>query len=371
MKLRPYFLRMILSILVLIGTGILFASSLKTIFLSNPGLNALIIGLTFSGILFAFYQLYRLKNDGEVLENLKQGQWSFSSFQQAIYLEPIITIFQQKNADLDLSLAKRLGDSLADRLDNERVFPRYLIGLLVFLGLLGTFWGLSQTIASIAKLIQNMPSDGGASADFFTLLKENLQSPLIGMGTAFSSSLFGLGGSLLIGFLELQVGHAYGRFLNETDAYLTTCSHGNKEISTPSNAPLGFLKALLTHNIESVDKLTQAVEKTEKNEQQKTLALDKLIQSLSLISEQNKAQQNLMVKLAEGQIQLHTHLSSFASSNLDEENLKCLQNIDRLLAHSLQHQREGREEFLKKLKDEMRLIAHTMANVAEQQKAVG
>jgi hypothetical protein len=361
---------MSLSIITLVGTCIYFAHSLSVVFSSNPGLNTLIIGLTFAGILFAFYQLYRLQRDAEILENLKQGQWSFSSLQQAIFLEPIIAFFQKKNAELDPSLAKRLGDSLADRLENERVFPRYLIGLLVFLGLLGTFWGLSQTISSIAKLIQNMPSDGGASSHFFTLLKENLQSPLVGMGTAFSSSLFGLGGSLLIGFLELQVGHAYGRFLNETDAYLTNCSHGSKENSALPTPPLGFLKALLTHNIESVDKLLQVTEKSERNEEQKALILDKLLHSLSLIAEQNKTQQNLMVKLAEGQIQLHSHFSA-ASSNIDEETLKCLQNIDRLLNQSLQHQREAREEFLKKLKDELRLIAHTMANVADQQKLAG
>ena len=368
MRLRFYFLRMGFSILVLIGTGLFFAPSLKAIFFSNPGLNALIIGLTFAGILFAFYQLYRLKNDGKVLENLKQGQWSAPSLQQAVFLEPIISFFQQKNVELSPSLAKRLGDSLADRLESERIFPRYLIGLLVFLGLLGTFWGLSQTISSIAHLIQDMPSDGGNSAHFFTLLKENLQSPLVGMGTAFSSSLFGLGGSLLIGFLELQVGHAYSRFLNETDAYLTSCSHGNKDSSALSSAPLGFLKALLTQNIESVDKLIQVVENSEKNEQRKNLMLDKLIQSLTLIAEQNKTQQNLMVRLAEGQIQLQNQ-SLTVPSGFDGESLKYLQNIDRLLNHSLQHQREGREEFLKKLKDEMRLIAYTMANVGEQQKA--
>ncbi len=366
MKLQPYFLRMGLSILVLIGTCIYFFPSLQIIFLSNPGLNALIIGLTLSGILFAFYQLYRLKKDADVLENLKQGQWHLSFLQRAVLLEPLIAFFQKKNVELDPTLAKKLGDSLADRLENERVFPRYLIGLLVFLGLLGTFWGLSQTIASIAKLIQNMPSEGGDSAHFFTLLKENLQSPLAGMGTAFSSSLFGLGGSLLIGVLELQVGQAYNRFLNETDGYLTACSHENKASTALSTAPLGFLKGLLTHNIESVDKLIQVAEKAEKNEKQKTLVLDKLLHSLSLLAEQNKTQQNLMIKLAEGQIQLHTHLSAVPST-FDAETLKCLQNIDRLLNHSFQHQKDGREEFLKKLKDELRLIAHTMAGTMEQQ----
>lgn len=369
MKLQSYFIRMGLSMLTIIGVGVFFAPSLKAIFYSNPGLNALIISLSLGGVLFAFYQLFRLKKDGRALELLKQGQWNVSVLEQTIFLEPIITIIQKKNGEIPPSLAKRMGDSLADRLDNERVFPRYLIGLLVFLGLLGTFWGLSQTITSIAHLIQNMPSDGGSSANFFNLLKENLQSPLVGMGTAFSSSLFGLGGSLLIGFLELQVGQAYGRFLNETDTYLTTCSHGKNDSALPT-APLSFLKALLTHNIESLDKLIQVIEKSDKNESQKTVALDKLIQSLSFIAEQNKVQQNLMAKLAEGQISLQNQLSAVPSSS-DEENLKCLQNIDRLLAHSLQHQREGREEFLKQLKNEMRLIAHTMANVAEQEKLRG
>jgi hypothetical protein len=305
-----------------------------------------------------------------VLENLKHGQWSFSSFQRVIFLEPILDFFQQKNPSLDPSLAKRLGDSLADRLDNERVLPRYLIGVLVFLGLLGTFWGLSQTIASIAKLIQNMPSDGGSSVNFFNLLKENLQTPLVGMGTAFGSSLFGLGGSLLVGFLELQVGHAYNRFLNETDFFLITSIQEDRHGSASSAAPLGFLKALLTSNIESMEKLTQVVEKTEKTQQRKDLLLDKLIQSLSLIADQNKTQQNLMIKLAEGQIHFQNHLSTLPS-HLGEERLKCLQNIDRSLVNSLQHQREEREEFLKRVKEEMRLITRTIASVSEQQKLVG
>lgn len=370
MRVRSYFLRMAISMLIILGGGAFFAPSLTKIFFSNPELNTLIICLTLSGVLFAFYQLYRLRKDEHVLENLKQGQWDFSFLQQAIFLEPLISLFSQQKTNLDSTLAKRVGDSLADRLETERVLPRYLIGLLVFLGLLGTFWGLSQTISSIAKLIQSMPSDGGASVNFFHLLKENLQSPLVGMGTAFSSSLFGLGGSLLVGLLELQVGHAYGRFLNEVDSFLLLCSQDKDESAGRSEAPLGFLKALLTHNIESVDKLIQVAERSEKNEQQKAKMLDKLIQSLSLIAEQNKAQQNLMIKLAEGQIQLRDHLSAFPS-NLDDESCKSLQNIERLLTHSLQLQREEREEFLKKLQDEMRLIARTIGHVSDPQKLAG
>lgn len=369
MKLRNYFLRMGLSLLLMVGIGIFFASSIGSIFFSNPKLNTLIISLTFGGVGYAFYQLFRLKNDAEMLEDLKQGQWSFSSLRPTIFLEPILSYVTQKKFSLNPSLAKGLADSLADRLDNERVLPRYLIGLLIFLGLLGTFWGLSQTITSIASMIQGMPSDAENPLNFFNLLKEKLQAPLQGMGTAFSSSLFGLGGSLFVGFLELQVGHAYGRFLNETDLYLTSCSHSNDKGSALTSAPSGFLQALLTRNVECVEQLTHCLEKSEKNERQTAVLLDKLTLSLSQMAEQNKSHQNLMIKLAEGQLHLQAHLSKLFSG-LDEESRSLLQNIDFTLGQSVQHQRDGREEFLKKLREEMRLIAKTIATLSEQQKLV-
>ncbi len=370
MKFQPYFLRMTLSLLVMGGLGGFFGSSLWSIFLSNPRLNAFIIALTFGGVIYAFYQLLRLKKDCEVLEDLNQGQWSFSSLPKAFFLESIVSFVSNKPTALDPSLGKGLADSLADRLDNERVFPRYLIGLLVFLGLLGTFWGLSQTITSIANLIQSMPSEASSTTNFFGLLKESLHSPLAGMGTAFSSSLFGLGGSLLVGFLELQVGHAYGRFLNETDLYLTTCLYNNNKKEPSSSAPLGFLQALLTQNVECVEQLTQVVEKSEKNDQKTGLLLDKLLHSLTLMVEQNKTHQSLMIKLAEGQIDLQKKLSMLPSG-YDGESVKHLQNIERALTHVLHHQKEDREEFSKKLKDEMRIIAKIIGCLGESQRLAG
>ncbi|MBS0271351.1 MAG: hypothetical protein JSR85_01740 [Proteobacteria bacterium] len=367
MKFQPYLLRMGLSLVALIGLGALFSSTLWSILLSNPRLNTFIIALTFCGVGYAFYQLLRLKGDCEVLEDLKQGQWSFSSLPQGFFLDTILSFLNDQKSTLDPSLCKALSDSLSDRLDNERVFPRYLIGLLVFLGLLGTFWGLSQTIASISNLIQNMPSDTSNSANFFTVLKESLHSPLSGMGTAFSSSLFGLGGSLLVGLLELQVGHAYGRFLNEADLYLTTCCHSKNKNASLSSAPLGFIQALLTRNVECVDKLTQVMEVSEKHNKQTTVLLDKLLSSLTLMIEQNKNHQNLMVKLAEGQINLQQKITSLPLDP-DEESRVCLQNIEKALVYSLQHQREDHEELLKRLQEEMRIIAKTIGSLGDPQR---
>ncbi len=355
MNLKSYFLRMTLSLTLMIGIGVFFAPSLGAIFLSNPRLNALIIALTVGGGAYAFYQLVRLKKDSEVLRDLKKGQWNLPSQGPTTFLEPILSFVSHKKPFQDPSLAKRLAESLADRLDNERVFPRYLIGLLVFLGLLGTFWGLSQTITSIAHLIQNMPSDAGNSSDFFALLKQNLQSPLGGMGTAFSSSLFGLGGSLLIGFLELQVGHAYARFLNEVDLYLTTSSHSAE--ATPTAAPLPYLQALLTRNVEGIDQLMQLMETSEKNERQTAVLLEKLVVSLSFLLDHNKTQQSLMTKF-------------LGNPGLDEESRRSLHNIELALSHTLQHQREGRDEFLRKLRDEMHLVARTIASASDPQRLV-
>jgi hypothetical protein len=355
MNLKPYFFRMSLSLFVIVSISFFFAGSLWTIFLSNPRLNTLIIGLTLGGIGYAFYQLFCLKRDAEVFFDVKQGQWSFSSHEKTFFLDPILSFISQKKVVLDHAFAKGLGNSLADKLENERVFPRYLIGLLVFLGLLGTFWGLSHTITSIASFIQNMPSDASTSTDFFSLLKQNLQNPLIGMGTAFSSSLFGLGGSLLIGFLELQVGHAYSRFLNEVDFYLTSKSQHSSTSSSSSSGSLAYLQALLTRNGEVVEALAQALEKSEKNEKQTTLLLDKLIVSLNFLVEHNKAHQNLMAKLVDNQ-------------GLTEEGHKHLENIELLLGHSLQQQQDSREEFLKRLREEMRLISRTLGALSDQQK---
>jgi hypothetical protein len=371
MNFQSYLLRMSVSLTALIGTCIFFGSSLQSIFLSNPRLNAFIITLAFCGVAYAFYQLFRLKRDVEVLEDLKHGQWSFSSTPHGFFLEPLLSFIIEKKSRLEPALCKGLSDSLADRLENERVFPRYLIGLLVFLGLLGTFWGLSQTITSIAHLIHSMPSDSSNSANFFSVLKESLHSPLAGMGTAFSSSLFGLGGSLLVGFLELQVGHAYGRFLNEADLYLTTCSYTNdKTAPLASSAPLGFLQALLTRNVECVEGLTHVMEVSEKQGRHTALLLDKLLHSLTLMVEQNKNQQTLMVKLAEGHIDLKQKIANLPLGP-DEESRACLQNIEKALVYSLQHQREDQEELLKRLKEEMRIIAQTIGSLGESNRLAG
>jgi hypothetical protein len=138
-------------------------------------------------------------------------------------LAPMANMLKDRTGHLSLATGamRSLLDSVASRLDEQRETTRYLVGLLVFLGLLGTFWGLLQTVSSVGATIGTLDTNAGESVMLFDQLKEGLAGPLKGMGTAFSCSMFGLAGSLILGFLDLQAGHAQGRFYNELEDWLS------------------------------------------------------------------------------------------------------------------------------------------------------
>ena len=160
---------------------------------------------------------------------------------------------------LSTAALRSILDSIATRLDEQRDITRYLTGLLVFLGLLGTFWGLLGTIGSINTVIQGLDAGTGQSADILNTLKESLSAPLIGMGTAFSASLFGLSGSLILGFLDLQAGRAQNRFYNELENWLssvTDVSHDFAPAAVERIAATGSTEELKTLS-EQLVKITQ------------------------------------------------------------------------------------------------------------------
>jgi predicted PurR-regulated permease PerM len=142
-------------------------------------------------------------------------------------------IGRRQEMALSTSSLRSILDSIATRLDESRDTSRYLIGLLVFLGLLGTFWGLLGTIGSINQVIQSLNPGSGGTEDVLSTLKTGLSAPLDGMGTAFSSSLFGLAGSLMLGFLDLQAGRAQNRFYTELENWLSTMTDLDSGVAMP------------------------------------------------------------------------------------------------------------------------------------------
>jgi len=197
---------------------------LRHSFLANPGLNALIIGVLVVGIVYAFRQVLRLYPEITWVNNFRISDPGITTDKTTpTLLAPMATMLKDRTGHLSLATGatRSLLDSVASRLDEQRETTRYLVGLLVFLGLLGTFWGLLQTVSSVGATIGALDTNGGESVMLFDQLKEGLSGPLKGMGTAFSCSMFGLAGSLILGFLDLQAGHAQGRFYNELEDWLS------------------------------------------------------------------------------------------------------------------------------------------------------
>jgi len=196
---------------------------LRKSFLANPGLNALIIGVLLVGIVYAFRQVLRLYPEINWVNNFRISDPGLSLEKSPVLLAPMATMLRDRTGHLSLATGamRSLLDSVASRLEEQRETTRYLVGLLIFLGLLGTFWGLLQTVSTVGATIGTLDTNAGDNVLLFDQLKEGLAGPLKGMGTAFSASMFGLSGSLILGFLDLQAGHAQGRFYNELEDWLS------------------------------------------------------------------------------------------------------------------------------------------------------
>ena len=191
--------------------------------LHNPGLNFLICFVLLAGVLYAFQQVLRLYPEIRWVNAFRIADPGLAISHRPVLLAPMATMLRDRTGSLSLSTTsmRSIMDSIGARLDEARDTGRYLVGLLVFLGLLGTFWGLLDTIQSVGAAISSLDPKGGDSVTAFDELKTGLAAPLRGMGTAFSSSLLGLGGSLVLGFLELQASHAHGRFYNQLEEWLS------------------------------------------------------------------------------------------------------------------------------------------------------
>jgi len=192
-------------------------------FMANPGLNGLIVAALIIGILLAFRQVIRLFPEVNWVNSFRLADPGLAVERPPVLLAPMAALLGDRMGPMAISSTMMRGilDSIATRLDEARDLSRYMTGLLIFLGLLGTFWGLIDTVSSVGRVIEGLKVGGDAGA-IFDSLKEGLAAPLSGMGISFSSSLFGLAGSLVLGFLDLQTSQAQNRFYTELEDWLST-----------------------------------------------------------------------------------------------------------------------------------------------------
>ncbi len=221
---RIFLVRMLVFLVLCALVMVVLYKQIMTAFFANPGLNALIGAVLLIGIILSFRQVIRLYPEVSWVNNFRIADPGLAIEQRPTLLAPMAAILGgERTGRMSISqqTMRHLLDSIATRLDEARDISRYMTGLLVFLGLLGTFWGLIETVGSVGKVIEGLKV-GGDSGALFDTLKEGLAAPLGGMGISFSSSLFGLAGSLILGFLDLQSSQAQNRFYTDLEDWLAS-----------------------------------------------------------------------------------------------------------------------------------------------------
>ncbi len=368
---QRFVIRMILFVIAVALLCVALLAPLQNAFAANVGLNGLIIGVLLLGIIYNFRQVLMLYPEVAWIENFRKSQPKLSESRPPKLLAPMATMLGERKDSLSLSTLsmRSLLDGIASRLDESRDLSRYTIGLLIFLGLLGTFWGLLETIGSIRDVIGGLTVTGGDMAAVFESLKTGLAAPLGGMGTAFSSSLFGLAGSLVLGFLDLQASQAQNRFYNDLEEWLsslTRLSSGALTAEGDQSVP-AYVQALLEQTAESLQNLQRTLARGEESNIASNNSLVKLTESLGSLGDQMRAEQNLLMKLTDNQHELRAILdrlvtvSTQSQGGIDEATQTHIRNLDVYVARMLEELAAGRDDLIQQVRSEIKLLARTIA----------
>ena len=357
------------TILFLIGVVIVCAvlfPKMQEAFATNPLLNGLIATVLLFGIIISMRQTYMLIPALDWLENFKKNEHPETTPEAPELLGAMATMMEeQKDRKMSLTTMSMstLLDGIASRMDEGREITRYIIGLLIFLGLLGTFWGLLTTIGSIGDTIDTLRVGSGDVGLMFEDLKEGLAAPLSGMGTAFSSSLFGLAGSVVLGFVDLQSGQAQGRFFNHLEDWLSgitkLSSAGNSNISLEASDPSvpAYVSALLEQSADSLDSLHKVISRSEENKSEITHAMTNLSSQLSGLVDHQAEMRSVMKQM----------VSVLAANKDDGSNSSAthLRNIDIQLKALTDETIKGQDKFASSLHSEIRLLARTLGAIVD------
>jgi protein-S-isoprenylcysteine O-methyltransferase Ste14 len=287
---RIFLVRMLVFLVLCALVMVVLYKQIIQAFFANPGLNALIGVVLLVGIILAFRQVIRLYPEVSWVNNFRIADPGLAIARHPTLLAPMAAILGgERTGRMTISqqTMRHLLDSIATRLDEARDISRYMTGLLVFLGLLGTFWGLIETVGSVGKVIDGLKVGGDAGALFETL-KGGLAAPLGGMGISFSSSLFGLAGSLILGFLDLQSSQAQNRFYTDLEDWLATTVR-----EYDSDAPAGDMQA-------AIDRLRGAMEEGGSN-RSTTAAMANLAEAIQGLVAHMRTEQQMIREWADGQ----------------------------------------------------------------------
>jgi len=332
---------------------------------ANPYLNIFILVVLGLGVIYTFGQVLNLRPEINWLNKYRSGE---STKTKPSLLVPMARLLGNADATLGLSpvLMRSILDSIDARLNETREIARYMVGLLIFLGLLGTFWGLLKTVGSVGDTIQSLSVGVGPVEDTFEDLRLGLEAPLSGMGTAFSSSLVGLAGSLILGFLDLQMGQAQTRFYNDVEEWLS-----QNTASLPQSMDLQSGEETQSADIDTA-KMMEMMQYT-------MSSLRTLSAQLSDLSSHMKNQQSMMDQLAQAQAGLVPIVEKVAQAGgaaaredgvtmeqYAEAMYGHLHNIDSALQNLSHDANQGRDMAVQELKQEIARLTQTIIDISSE-----
>lgn len=343
-------------------------------FLANPVFNGMILGVLFIGLVINCRQILVLRPEVEWVEQFRRSEPSdmppLPGSRLLGSMAKMLTGRRGDHLSLSAMSLRTVLDGIRSRLDESRDVSRYMIGLLVFLGLLGTFWGLLDTLRAVGGVIGNLTVSGADAGQIFAELRDGLRAPLEGMGTAFSSSLFGLAGALVLGFVDLQASHAQNRFYNDLEEWLsgqTRLSSGALGGDGDGSVP-AYIQALLENTADSLDKLQRTMARGEEERRGVDARIIELTEEVSRLAEQSQSEQRGVMSLTRTQSELQGVLGRLADAT-ETTGAREGEHIEQLraMAHGLQDLRQelatDRERLIAELRDEVRLLTRTVSHL--------
>ena len=373
---------MIFVLLCVFFIAYLLFPAVAPIFLSSPYLNGVIIGVFILGVLACFWQVFILVSSVYWIEGFVSERPGHEIAKPPRILAPLEALLRDKQSRRNINplSARSILDSVATRLDEVRDITRYIINLLIFLGLLGTFYGLATTVPAVVETIKSLaPKEGQTGLEVFEGLMVGLESQLGGMGTAFASSLLGLAGSLVVGLLELFAGHGQNRFYMELEEWLSSISKiGQSFYETESpNVPISSSE-LVINSFEN--KLNHLIELLENNGNQSfnnqiqinelTKSIEKLIlnekEASNSSSDQGVYNQTDLNTLINNQDNLVNLIRNFVEIEKNSENefRSRVRNMDVQLAKIFNELKTGRQDNLSELREDFTILSNAIIRLS-------
>ena len=357
--------RQIISMLVVIGLvcagAILAFPRVGPVFMANPYLNGFIFIVFLIGLVSCFWQVWQLIKSVSWIEAFAGEQLGSDIIKAPGLLAPLATLLRSRGSRMQLSSSssRSILDSVSQRIDEDREITRYIVNTLIFLGLLGTFYGLATTVPALVETIQSLtPSEGESGGDVFSRLQAGLESQLGGMGVAFASSLLGLAGSLVVGLLELFASHGQNRFYRELEEWMSTITRVGLATGDDASGDQVAMAGVVDHMVEQMERMQGMFAASEASRNEANERIGKLASAVEILARQtsNEEANAQLTRVADAQETLIVALKDTGMEGIDAESRMRLRSIDVGLLRILEDVAAGRQEVVQDLRADMAVL---------------